>query len=164
MEFLWAAVGALVGLVLTVFVQPFIEGAAHGVLVRTFGSARRRKQLLAGTWQQQWAVESTNFPPVNPSTVQMKQLGKRVSAKFASAGRMYFVNGEVSQGTYLTGTWYDEAEGSTYHGAFQLRIRPNNDSMVGKWVGFGESGEIKTGVWEWRRVESQTPAPTDTHA
>lgn len=152
MEFLWAAVGAVIGLVLTLFVQPFVEGAAHGALVRAFGSGRPRKQSLAGSWQQQWSVDSANYPPINPSRVEMKQLGKRVSAKFQSLGRTYFINGEISQGMYLTGTWYDEAEGSTYHGAFQLRIRPKDDSMIGRWVGFGESGEIKTGAWEWHRV------------
>ena len=156
MELFFAGVGALFGLLLTLFVQPFIEGAAQGFLVRTFGSARRTKQKLSGQWLQEWQVESNNVPPINPSHVELKQLGRRVSAKFQSLGRTYCVNGEISQGTYVTGTWYDEAEGSTYHGAFQLRIRPKNDEMIGRWIGFAESGEIKTGPWKWRRIEDQS--------
>lgn len=152
MDILWAFIGAVFGLVLTLLAQPFLENPVSGFLVRLLGSAQRTKQSLAGNWQQQWSVESTTSPSKNSSQVELKQLGRRVSAKFESLGRTYCVSGEISQGTHLTGTWYDEAEGSTYHGAFQLRISPKDDSMIGKWVGFAESGEIKTGVWEWKRT------------
>lgn len=158
MEVVWALIGAIFGLLLTLFVQPFLESTSSSLLVRIFGSTRRKKQSLSGPWQQKWHVESTSAPSANESTLQLKQLGRRVSAEFKSLGRTYCINGEISQGTYLTGSWYDEAEGSTYHGAFQLRIRPNDDAMIGKWIGFAESGEIKGGLWEWRRASPGSSA------
>jgi hypothetical protein len=152
MELLWAIVGAVLGLLLTLFVQPFVEDKTLGLIVRKLGSTKRTKQSLAGDWIHMWSVESSNYPPLNGSPVSISQLRNHISAKFEESGRTYCVSGEVSQGSYVTGTWYDESDGSTYHGAFQLKIHPKDESMKGKWIGFSNSGEIKVGSWDWQRV------------
>ena len=52
----------------------------------------------------------------------------------------------------MTGKWFDKLKGATYGGAFQFRIHLGGDAMSGKWLGFNENGEIRSGVWEWKRA------------
>jgi len=66
---------------------------------------------------------------------------------------------------YLTGTYEDEVAGHSFHGAFQLKILPNEEVMTGRWVGFNSLNEILQGPWEWRRsqISKYSFETADTH-
>jgi len=64
MELLWAAAGAVIGLLLTLFLQPVIEERATSILMRVLGSASSRgKKSLAGLWDHRWLIDSSKYPP-----------------------------------------------------------------------------------------------------
>ncbi len=155
MEVFLLIVGVLLGLLVTLFVQPVIQDRADETLVRWLGTTKlRKKKSLSGPWHQRWWVESEVFPVANEDkNVVVQQFRNRIYATHVSQGRTYNTTGMVEQETYVTGTWYDEYSGPTYHGAFQLRVLPGGDTLLGKWIGFGTDGRIKSGDWEWKRPE-----------
>lgn len=153
MEIFLLFLGAILGLLLAVFIQPLVENQALDILVKWFGSrTQRRKQSLAGAWHQRWHVDSKSFSSSNEDqNVVVTQLRNRIITKHETDGRTYHTTGTLAQDQYVTGTWYDEVEGSSYYGAFQLRVLPGAEAMLGRWIGFGTDGAIKTGIWEWKR-------------
>ena len=66
-----------------------------------------------------------------------------------------------------TGTWREHTspigyyKGAIYHGAIQLIVSENGQSLQGKWVGFGKSQTINVGAWELSYVGRGLP--TDQH-
>lgn len=162
MEVILLITGAVLGLLLVVFVQPLVEGQALDLLIKWFGTkTQRRRQSLAGPWHQRWHVDSESFTSRNEDQkVIITQLRNRIATSHITAGRTYHTVGMVGQDQYVTGTWHDEVSGSSYYGAFQLRILPGADMMLGKWIGFGTDGSIKTGIWEWKRPSVEC-YPTD---
>ncbi|HXB26843.1 MAG TPA: nucleotide-binding protein [Gemmatimonadaceae bacterium] len=132
-------------------VDAAIRELEHQVHLLTFGDGTTVS--LSGNWHQMWAVESGNYPPKNESTAELRQLGNRVDAAWETDGRVFIVNGEIQRGDMLTGTWSDRERGPAYFGAFQLKIDPKCRRMTGKWVGFSQSGEIKTGDWVWNKTD-----------
>ncbi|WP_405142754.1 nucleotide-binding protein [Paenibacillus sp. FSL H7-0942] len=112
---------------------------------------------LAGTWHERWALEDTKsycFTSINEDqNVEIKQKGEQIEANFIAGGKEYRLEGEI-QGHFLTGKWNDLKRGLNYHGAFQLRIGINADTMSGLWIGFdSELNTIKKSIWEWKRAE-----------
>lgn len=110
---------------------------------------------LSGKWRQVWNVKSTNYPASNKSIADVRQIGNRFDAICEVDGRPFVVKGEIQGGNMLTGTWADREQGPAYFGAFQFRIHPKCRSMSGKWIGFSESGEIKSGDWHWTKISSR---------
>lgn len=66
-------------------------------------------------------------------------------------------------GRVATGSWQDHMskqdyyKGRLYHGAAQLILDEDGKAMRGKWVGFGENMEVKTGDWEIVRTDEEMP-------
>jgi hypothetical protein len=86
--------------------------------------------------------------------IEVKQLGDRVTGGFSWRGRTYRLDGKITGDRYVTGTWRDDVEGVTHHGAFQLIIGPHARTMKGRWLGFSFARNVvNAGDWEWRRVE-----------
>lgn len=62
-----------------------------------------------------------------------------------------------------TGTWREHTspsgyyKGALYHGAMQLVIADNGQSLKGKWVGFGKGRSINIGAWEFNFVGRSLP-------
>ena len=144
-----ASVGGCVASLKTVLAQ-FILGTSE-------------RFSLSGHWIQNWHVQSSRYKPQNPSPAEIAQIGDKFYATAIAKpvttkeGRPFIIEGEI-EGRYITGRWYDSAKGATYFGAFQLVIDLVPNRMVGQWIGFSDSGKIKSGEWVWERLETLAPS------
>lgn len=142
----------IVGSLLATFLFPALQDACAATIARLIGWLPFRKRgSLSGLWTGKWHVESARYPPVvTDDQVTVRQFGNRFYARFSTGPLDCYLVGRIDAGRYITGTWYDEADGG-YHGAFQFVIDPTTRDFRGRWIGFSTSGEIKTGLWEWTR-------------
>jgi hypothetical protein len=64
------------------------------------------------------------------------------------------LRGTIVDNRYFTGTWFHPLKRSHYHGAFELIVDQDGQSMRGMWLGYSESkNEIEGGEWQWVRTE-----------
>lgn len=65
----------------------------------------------------------------------------------------------MQDGRVVTGTWHESTspqgryKESIYHGALQLVVSENGQSMKGKWVGFNRQMSVQSGSWEIVRID-----------
>lgn len=107
---------------------------------------------LTGRWVAKFSIHTGEFQALWVEEIHVRQSGSHVvgyvyrrwsSKDFDKSYR----NGRIrirakKIGPYITGTWWNAAEGDETHGAFQLQSVPKNDSMIGWWIGYQSS--------EWR--------------
>jgi hypothetical protein len=151
-------VAAIIGVIVTLIFSPFFESIATYIAAKTFlRFIFRRKKGIGGIWNHDWFVDSARFDSVNKSqNVKLKKIGNKVFAKYRVTAKdkkvyTYIMNGVIDGDNYITGKWYDLNAGNTYHGAFQLHINVNMDSMSGYWIGKSQDQKVKSGRWEWYR-------------
>lgn len=151
-EILLVVAGAVLGLLLALLVQPLLQDKAEVLLVRALGRFWvRRRGSLAGAWLFVWTKDDTPLTRAEEVALDLASVGKRVSGRFSWRGRQYWLLGRRETDTFISGTYLDEQVGNTFHGAFQLRIYPNEERMGGRWMGFDSKSVIVEGPWEWRR-------------
>jgi hypothetical protein len=145
-------IGAL-GSLVAAFLFPAIYTTISSALVRLLGWLPIvQSASFSGRWRVLWTVESTSFPSeVVDNNVVVKQLGRRMYARFQAANVECHIAGTIDNGRYITGTWRDRTEGG-YHGAFQFIVDPATKDFSGRWVGFSKTGVIKQGLWKWERI------------
>jgi hypothetical protein len=133
-----AGLGALIGLFVTLFIQPLLQESSEGLLVSALSRIKpwRSKANLDGDWAFIWWLADGEPRLDEQVSVRLKTVGKRVVAKFEWRGRTYHLLGRRESTEYITGTYVDEREGVTFNGAFQLRILPNELTLDGRWIGF----------------------------
>ena len=107
---------------------------------------------LSGEWSERWKVEgSKRFKKDNEDeNVILSQNGNIVSGTHKVKRRTYGMNGKIKD-QFLPGTLDDIESGGTYHGAFQLRINPDGETLEGQWLGFDTDNKFKHNIWEWKR-------------
>lgn len=152
------ALGGFLGLGLALFAQPLLEDRANSLLVRLLGSTNRRsRKSIAGTWDHCWSLDAqaSSFNAAHPPCA-VKQLRMRVTASWLNEQeqRTYVLVGEIEQERYVVGRWYDQEAGPTYSGSFLLAIHLGGNSMTGKLLGYDDKGQIRCGLWEWKRTEN----------
>lgn len=142
----------VVGSLLATFIFPSLQDGFATAISRIIGWLPfRKRRSLSGTWKGVWHVESKRYPPaVTDDFAQVRQFGDRFYARFSTGPLDCYLVGTIDAGRYITGTWYDEADGG-YHGAFQFIIDPTTRNFRGKWIGFSTNGEVKHGLLEWER-------------
>lgn len=143
----------VIGSLLAAAFFPGMQSLAASAIVRRIGWLPfGQPALLGGLWTVTWHVQSDRYAPSETDeSVQVRQLGKRVYARFRTrGGEWWYVVGTIDGGRYVTGTWYDATQGG-YHGAFQLIIDPGSHDMAGLWIGFSRGGIVKSGAFEWKR-------------
>lgn len=65
------------------------------------------------------------------------------------------LRGELGGTQFLTGIWYHSSQVGK-HGAFQLQISSEADTLNGGWMKYSESlNDIISGRWDWVRVQSR---------
>ena len=147
--------GAVVGLALALLVQPLLQEKAEVLLVRVVSALWFRKsESLSGSWMFVWTKEGSVLDRSEEIPVQLSCVGKRIAGRFAWRGRSYWVLGRRETDEFISGTYLDEKAGLTFHGAFQLRILPDEQTMAGRWIGFNTNHEIIQGPWHWRQKEA----------
>jgi hypothetical protein len=154
-QFFYAFVGAVFGLILSLFVQPLLQDRAEVGLLSIISKVwLRRQKGLSGQWMSIWFTDG-NLPNRNPEmSIKLSTVGRRVAGKFEWRGHRYWLIGRRDTDEFISGTYVDESVGLTFHGAFQLRIMPNEETMVGRWMGFNSESKIVEGEWHWRRVSA----------
>lgn len=145
--------------VVAAFVFPVINDLLVAVVARVFGwLPLGRKRSLSGQWKAAWTVESDRYEPrVVDHEVVVRQVGKRIYAKFRDGNMDCYLVGTIESGI-ITGKWYNE-QVNGYHGAFQFIIDPRGNRFSGKWIGFSTSRIVKHGDWEWEK--KSTPLAAD---
>jgi hypothetical protein len=76
-----------------------------------------------------------------------------------SADGSYMLARFTVDGRVITGTYHSQnsqkvsAKGAAYYGAAQLILSEDNNKLIGKAVGFGQSMKVKTSDWELTRIQ-----------
>jgi hypothetical protein len=155
MEIALVVAGALLGLLLALFIEPLLQDKTEVLLVRAVGRFWiRRKKSLAGDWRFVWTKDGTQLSRADETTVRLSAVGARVAGRFAWKGRNYWLLGRRETDEFISGTYLDERAGLTFHGAFHLKVNPNEETMAGRWMGFDSTHRIVEGPWEWRCVDA----------
>ena len=129
--------GALLGLILSLFVQPLLQDRSEVILVKVLGKLiARRRGSLEGEWRFVWAKDGVSLGRQEEVTVKVAVAGQRMSATFTWRDRDYWFLAQRTTQEYISGTYFDREVGLNYHGAFQLKVLTNERTMKGKWMGF----------------------------
>jgi hypothetical protein len=106
---------------------------------------------LTGAWR---SVFWTEHQPAGRKGYRDVTLESRGKGRFRTAKDASFsLDGSVSDG-YFSGRWRDVADGRSLHGTFQVKIEEPT-RMVGRWVGFDKSDEIRVGLWRFSRSDEE---------
>jgi hypothetical protein len=161
-DFALLVFGAVLGLLLALFVQPLLEDHARGVLIRLVGKfTLRTRSSLAGCWNSVWAIDGAALDTAaEMRNIVLHQVGTRVAGTFLWHGRTYRLLGNRLTPNFVSGTYEDTVEGYTLHGAFQLEVYPKEQFMVGRWMGFNRHNRIVEGAWEWKRIDCAANSQT----
>jgi hypothetical protein len=127
-------------------VEAAIKRVLHGETGDTF---------LNGHWNQVWSVESSkNFDKSNSSTANVQHVGNTFYTSIKAKDHCFEVNGKIERNMFITGTWSNSLKRASYFGSFQLFIDPSHNKLSGQWVGFNSQNEIRSGKWEWTRLQT----------
>ena len=148
--------GGAIALFGRLYVFPLLEGKAKEQLKSIFGVQTTRAPLsVSGEWSIKWWVEGEKESTLDgDENVKVRQTADHVTATYELSDGNYFLEGEIGNGRFLTGTWQSTYEGAVYYGAFQLHIEPNSEKMVGRWIGFGTDNTVKGGPFKMSKQSS----------
>lgn len=152
-------IGAVLSVIATALLLPMIQDPVTDFLATRLSSpfGLRTSSSLTGIWRQNWQVDG-RAELVHPDpTLKLEQFGKSLVGHFTYDGRPYKLRARIENNTFISGIWFDQAAGQTYHGTFQLRIEVDQKEVNGKWIGFSKSlNAFNTGTWCWSRVAQPT--------
>ena len=96
---------------------------------------------LSGEWSERWKVEGSKKLDIvsEDKNVVLIQYENNVFGTHEANNRTYRIEGKI-KGNYLDGYWEDINAGG-YHGVFQLKINPDNETMQGMWLCFDFDGK-----------------------
>jgi hypothetical protein len=118
---IWLLIGgALLGLLLALFVQPLLDDAAKRWLVGIFGTNRIRKtSSLAGDWHYKWGLDQE---PMTSGTITLFQIGSNLTGRFSYRHRDrqsdYRLLAVRVTESWISGRYEDITSGNTFHGVF----------------------------------------------
>lgn len=149
--------GAVLGVVSALLLQPLLQDRAHRFLIRLFGPlAPTPKGSLAGSWASVWCLEDQELTRNREMTgIDLRELGGHLTGTFEWEGRKYRILAQRASDLFVTGRYEDLTSGRTFHGALQLVIHPGESHMSGKWIGFDADNSVLSGPWEWRRTNAE---------
>jgi hypothetical protein len=152
-KLIFLVAGFLLAVLGRLYLVPLFEGRAQRHMSRLFGAHWTQKKLsISGEWQMRWWVEEEEETTIDgDERINIKQTGNHVTATYELSDGLYFLEGEIGNGRFLTGTWRSQYDGAVYYGAFQVHIEPNSDKMAGRWIGFGTDNTVKGGPVIWSR-------------
>jgi hypothetical protein len=159
-------IGPVVGIFVTLLVAEPAKQFLAPMIIR-FGS--RKREGPTGRWQTTFTyVDKKVDPPSEVAIIQVIEvstlLGSVVGriiphasnqgeAKKFQALRPLRVSGSVKDNNYFTGVWLHPDPENGHRGAFCLKLLPDNQAMVGMWLGYSPTGEVvETNRWHWVRL------------
>lgn len=147
-------IGAFLSVIATAILLPLIQDPVTDFLSTRLSNpfGLRRSSSLRGSWRQDWQVDGRSRIEHPDPRLELTQFGRSLVGKFTYDGRPYRLRAKIENNTFISGIWFDEAAGQTYHGTFQARIEIDQKVVDGKWVGFSKSlSTFNTGTWRWTR-------------
>lgn len=112
---------------------------------------------LSGIWRSDVVYQSESrggeFETHNYMRVYPKG-GELVFESVKGVNDSYLVARFWVDGDVATGSWQEVTsqeghyKGAIYHGAGQVIIDKERKHLKGKWIGFGQHMQVKTGPWE----------------
>lgn len=147
-------IGAFLSVITTAIFLPLIQDPISNFLSTRLSApfGLKKGSSLSGTWQQNWQLDGRAEITHPEQKLELKQFGNSLVGTFTFDGRPYRLRAKIENNTFISGIWFDQAAGQTYHGTFQSRIGINQTMVAGKWVGFSSSlNTFNTGIWEWQR-------------
>lgn len=121
---------------------------------------------LSGFWISTYKYHSSvrNGDFVARHYVWLRHNGEELTVEsLADLNDSYMAARFSLRGDVATGTWEDrvsqqgEYRKHVYYGVAQMILSNDGKSLQGKWVGFGQNLEIKSGPWEIRYVGKTLP-------
>lgn len=146
---IWIA-GIVASVILTIILRDPIAYA----VTRMIGGLGAKRNSLTGVWEARYEYETiSGKKEMNQHIFVMRQLGRFVAGKSINTSESpQYIFGKIESGLVFTGTWQGKhAKGKiSYHGAFQICIKPTWAEMTGKWVGFNKEMVVMDGIWDWK--------------
>jgi len=139
-QFFWAFIGALLGLVLP-SILVWWQYKRRPELLGKWKSTYQGIDETQGTW-----VEEDIFIDVAWGKFRFKNGGSTYDYKYAAKGN-------VVQKVFVVGDWESIRPGANAYGAFILTISAQGDCMYGYWVGPDKSGARRYGRWVLARTD-----------
>jgi hypothetical protein len=147
-------IGAVLSVVATAIFLPMLQDPITDFLATRLSNpfGLRKSSSLSGTWQQDWQIDGRSQITHPAPRLHLEQFGKSLVGEFTFDGRPYRLRARIENSTYISGIWFDQAAGQTYHGTFQARIEVDQKRVEGKWIGFSKTlSSFNTGTWVWSR-------------
>jgi hypothetical protein len=111
-----------------------------------------RVTQLAGRWD---SVFWTEHQPAGRKKARKLTLEAHGQKGFRTSSGKFTLDGVLDCG-YFSGHWRDSSEEPHLHGTFQLKVHGKH-SMVGRWLGFDKTGEIRVGLWRFTKARGRRP-------
>lgn len=111
---------------------------------------------LSGLWASRYGYHSSGRDEdlFGEHEVRLRHHGGRVTGHNRAAEGESRLRLDLSlTGAIATGTWTERTSrtgyyrGAVYHGTLQLIVRPQGQSMTGRWLGFDKEFKVNTGEW-----------------
>ncbi len=101
---------------------------------------------LAGEWKSVFWTEHQPAGRKKHRNLKLSSVGR---SGFKTERGDFMLNGRL-HGGYFSGQWNDSSEEAPLHGTFQLKVH-DRSNMVGRWLGFDKTGEIRVGLWRFTK-------------
>lgn len=133
--------------------------------VLAIGERRRLQEAprnLNGIWRSSYEYGLDRH---DEHYVVLRQSGRRVRGRSLPhvIDSILELDLDIASPAIAQGTWRERTspgeryEGQTFFGVIHLRVDPFQDTLTGKWVGFGRSPDaVNTGEWQLTRVETKS--------
>ena len=142
----------LAGLLVGLFITKVLSDPIEQLIVWTPFLGKKRSRNLTGNWKVIYSGSAISKPEIE--TLRIKHLGGSVRGRtFGNSKRRYKIVASFSLASVITGTWQSELDQNQSEGTFQLIVHPNGMKANGKWLGFDDNNNIRSGDWEWQRLE-----------
>lgn len=161
----WVA-GPLVSIAVTLLFSDKLKEVLAPIVL-ALGS--KKKEGVTGKWLATfyYGEERIPYPEViEISTLLGSSVGRIIEhrgnhPRIAEAvkSKPLRLRGNVEDHRFFTGLWFHPVKTSHYHGAFELIVHQDGQTMSGLWIGYSESKNgIETGEWRWERLHNTNNA------
>ena len=148
--------GIAASIVASVLQGPVLDALSGYRVIRLLSRTRVfKRSVLDGNWEQEWHVESENWPEVNSGNIQIFPFWDFVAAEYQVQSRLgtlakFRVVAHLFNNHSISGRYFNTRGG--YHGTLHFIIHPSLEKADGYWAGYSSAGVVRSGKWVLRKV------------
>ena len=153
-------IGPIVSIVVTLLLSDKLKDLL-APLVASLGSKNERG--VTGRWVATFTYgdEAKKYTEVIEIKILLGAIVGRIIPHTLNHSRLTKVasseplrlRGNIKDNRYFTGLWMHPTQRSHYHGAFELIVHQDGETMTGMWLGYSEvKNVIENGEWQWERL------------